>query len=190
MPASRPESTKMMQAEKPVCEGLHSREILQKPEWSSVRALYKGMGYSDDDLDRPQIGVFNSFSSANPGNYNLNQVAQSVCRGILREGGNPVEIGVIGPCDGIGCGNSGMRFILPLTFPPFWSIPGLPWAGSPLTDGRQIIPVWWKPWPCSGTGRSRRRAMMTWKTAPTPPADPALSSERPIPCAPSRKLWV
>ena len=113
MPASRPETRKVMQTEKPVCEGLHSREILQKPEWSSVRALYKGMGYSDDDLDRPQIGVFNSFSSANPGNYNLNQVAQSVCRGILREGGNPVEIGVIGPCDGIGCGNSGMRFILP-----------------------------------------------------------------------------
>ena len=92
---------------------MNSRAVLQKPEWSSVRALYKGMGYTDEELDKPQIGIFNTYSSANPGHFNLNQVAQFVTKGILEEGGNPVEVGTIGPCDGIGCGNSGMRFILP-----------------------------------------------------------------------------
>lgn len=92
---------------------LRSRRVLEKPEWSSVRALYKGMGYEDDELDRPQIGIFNTYSSANPGHFNLRQVAEYAARGILEAGGNPVEVGTIGPCDGIGCGNSGMRYILP-----------------------------------------------------------------------------
>ena len=90
-----------------------SQSIMSKPEWSSVRALYKGMGFSDYDLDRPQIGVFNTYNSGNPGHANLNQVAEFVRRGVLQAGGNPVDIGTIGPCDGIGCGNSGMKFILP-----------------------------------------------------------------------------
>ena len=92
---------------------LKSRDVLQKPEWSSVRALFKGMGYSDYDLDRPQIGVFNTYNSGNPGNFSLKQVAEYAHRGILQAGGNPVDIGVIGPCDGVGCGNTGMHYILP-----------------------------------------------------------------------------
>ena len=92
---------------------LCSRGVLDKPEWSSVRALYKGMGYGDYDLDRPQIGIFNTYNSGNPGNANLDKVAEFVRRGVLQAGGNPVDIGAIGPCDGIGCGNNGMRFILP-----------------------------------------------------------------------------
>ena len=92
---------------------LVSRQILEKPEWSTVRALYKGMGYSDYDLDRPQIGVFNTFNTGNPGHASLDKVAEYVRRGIWQNGGNPVDVGVIGPCDGIGCGNDGMRFILP-----------------------------------------------------------------------------
>lgn len=93
---------------------LNSRSVLSKPEWSSVRALYKGMGLSDYDLDdRPLIGIFNTFNTGNPGHYNLRQVSEFVIRGILQNGGTPVEIGTIGPCDGMGCGNSGMRYILP-----------------------------------------------------------------------------
>lgn len=94
-------------------EELRSQEVLKKPEWSSVRALYKAMGYSDRELSCPQIGVFNTYNSGNPGHFNLNWIAEFVRRGILQEGGNPVDVGTIGPCDGVGCGNSGMRFILP-----------------------------------------------------------------------------
>lgn len=90
-----------------------SQKVLKRPEWSSVRALYKGMGYSDYDLDRPLIGIANSWSTANPGHYNLREVSRFVQQGILQAGGTPVEFGMIGPCDGMGCGNNGMHYILP-----------------------------------------------------------------------------
>lgn len=90
-----------------------SRSVLQGDEWASVRSLYKGMGFSDYDLNRPLIGIANSWNNANPGHHNLRQVADFVRQGILQAGGTPVEFGMIGPCDGMGCGNDGMRFILP-----------------------------------------------------------------------------
>lgn len=92
---------------------LKSSAILKGPEWSSVRALYKGMGFSDYDLSRPMIGIANAWNNANPGHNNLRQVAEFVRQGILQAGGTPVEFGIIGPCDGMGCGNDGMRYILP-----------------------------------------------------------------------------
>ena len=92
---------------------LTSQKYLERPVWSSIRALYKGMGYSDYDLERPMIGIANSYNTANPGHYNLNQVAEYVKQGIYQAGGTPVEFGIIGPCDGMGCGNEGMHYILP-----------------------------------------------------------------------------
>lgn len=90
-----------------------SQEYLEKPKWSSIRGLYKGMGYSDYDLDRPMIGIANAWNRANPGHFNLNQVSEYVQQGIYQAGGTPVEFGIIGPCDGMGCGNEGMHYILP-----------------------------------------------------------------------------
>ena len=90
-----------------------SRSVLKGHEWSSVRSLYKGMGFSDYDLERPLIGIANAWNNANPGHNNLRQVSEFVRQGILQAGGTPVEFGIIGPCDGMGCGNNGMRFILP-----------------------------------------------------------------------------
>lgn len=92
---------------------LKSRSVLEGRQWSSVRSLYKGMGFSDYDLSRPMIGIANSWNNANPGHNNLRQVSEFVRQGILQAGGTPVEFGIIGPCDGMGCGNDGMRYILP-----------------------------------------------------------------------------
>ncbi|MDO4633331.1 MAG: dihydroxy-acid dehydratase [Eubacteriales bacterium] len=92
---------------------LRSTETLAKPEWSSIRALYKGIGYSDYDLDRPIIGIANTWNTGNPGHSNLREVAEYVKQGIYQAGGTPVEFGTIGPCDGMGCGNTGMHYILP-----------------------------------------------------------------------------
>lgn len=92
---------------------LKSHSVLRGPEWSSVRSLYKGMGFSDYDLSRPLIGIANAWNNANPGHSNLREVADFVRQGIYQAGGTPVEFGIIGPCDGMGCGNDGMRFILP-----------------------------------------------------------------------------
>lgn len=94
------------------CES-RSQRILKRPIWSNVRALYKSMGYSDFDLDRPLIGIANSWNRATPGHYNLNMVSEYVKQGIFQAGGTPVEFGIIGPCDGMGVGNEGMHYCLP-----------------------------------------------------------------------------
>ncbi len=90
-----------------------SKEILSRPEWSKIRALYKSMGYSDYDLDRPLIGVANSWNQVVPGHANLREVSEHVKQGIHQAGGTPVEFGVIAACDGIANGHDGMHCILP-----------------------------------------------------------------------------
>jgi dihydroxy-acid dehydratase len=90
-----------------------SQKILKRPRWSKVRALFKSMGYSDDDLDRPLIGLANSWNRVVPGHYNLRRVAEYVSQGIYRAGGTPLEFGVIAACDGIASGHEGMHYILP-----------------------------------------------------------------------------
>ncbi len=77
------------------------------------RALYKSMGYSDFDLERPMIGIANAWSRVVPGHYNLGLVSDYVKQGIFQAGGTPVEFGVIGACDGIAEGHEGMHYILP-----------------------------------------------------------------------------
>lgn len=90
-----------------------SQSLLKRPEWSMNRALYKSMGYSDFDLDRPMIGIANAWSRVVPGHYNLGLVSDYVKQGIFQAGGTPVEFGVIGACDGIAEGHQGMHYILP-----------------------------------------------------------------------------
>jgi len=90
-----------------------SESILKRPDFSFNRGVYKSMGYSDKDLEKPIIGIANSWSELVPGSYNLRAVAESVRRGIYAAGGTPVEFGVIGACDGTAQGNEGMRYILP-----------------------------------------------------------------------------
>jgi dihydroxy-acid dehydratase len=90
-----------------------SKKVLGRPEWSMNRALFKGMGYSDYDLERPLIGIANSWNRVVPGHYNLNLVSEYVQQGIRQAGGTPVEFGVIAACDGIAQGHDGMHYILP-----------------------------------------------------------------------------
>ena len=88
-----------------------SQRILGRPEWAMNRALYKSMGYSDYDLDRPMIGIANSWNRVVPGHYNLRAVSEYVQQGIRQAGGTPVEFGVIAACDGIANGNEGMHYM-------------------------------------------------------------------------------
>ena len=90
-----------------------SRDILTWPEWSMHRAYFKSMGYTDYDIERPMIGIANSWNRVVPGHYNLNLVSEYVKQGIFQAGGTPVEFGVIAACDGIAQGHEGMHYILP-----------------------------------------------------------------------------
>lgn len=92
---------------------LRSQQILERPDWSMQRALFKSMGYTDYDLARPLIGIANSWNRLVPGHFNLSLVSEYVKQGILQAGGTPVEFGLIAACDGIANGHEGMHYILP-----------------------------------------------------------------------------
>ncbi|MFC1883152.1 dihydroxy-acid dehydratase [Thermodesulfobacteriota bacterium] len=90
-----------------------SGDTTQGIERLTHRALYKSMGYTIEDLNKPMIGIANAWSTVVPGHFNLRQVSKRVKEGIRQGGGTPVEFGVIGACDGISEGHAGTRFILP-----------------------------------------------------------------------------
>lgn len=88
-------------------------KILSGDEGALKRALYKSMGFTKNQLEKPIIGIANSFTNATPGHYNLNELCKKVKEGIFSEGGTPIEFGTIAPCDGIAEGHQGMNYILP-----------------------------------------------------------------------------
>ena len=90
-----------------------SSEILSDPVFTENRALYKSMGFSDEDLKGPLIGIANSWNELVPGHYNLRNLSEFVKKGIYRAGGMAVEFGVIAACDGQSCGHNGMKYIHP-----------------------------------------------------------------------------
>lgn len=92
---------------------LRSQRTLRWPELSIQRAIYKSMGYTDHDLERPLIGIANSWNRVVPGHYNLQLVSEYVKQGIFQAGGTPVEFGLIAACDGVAQAHVGMHYILP-----------------------------------------------------------------------------
>ncbi len=76
------------------------------------RALFKAIGYTDEEIKRPLIGIANAVNTAIPGHVHLNTLAQAVKAGIYMAGGTPVEFGTIGVCDGIAMNHTGMKYSL------------------------------------------------------------------------------
>lgn len=76
------------------------------------RSLFKAMGYTDEEINRPLIGVVNSKNEIIPGHIHLDKITEAVKAGIRMAGGTPVEFGAIGVCDGIAMGHMGMKYSL------------------------------------------------------------------------------
>jgi len=76
------------------------------------RSLFKAMGYTDEELSRPLIGIANSKSEIVPGHIHLDRISEAVKAGIRMAGGTPIEFGAIGICDGIAMGHEGMKYSL------------------------------------------------------------------------------
>lgn len=79
---------------------------------SSRRAIYKGCGYDDGDLDKPLIGIVNTANDAGLGHVHLDRLAKRVRAGILQAGGTPFEFGTIATCGAVPIGTPHFRFEL------------------------------------------------------------------------------
>ena len=82
------------------------------PERAPHRSLCKAMGYTDEELAQPIIGIANSANEVIPGHIHLNQIASAVKMGVAMAGGTPMEFSTIGVCDGIAMGHIGMKYSL------------------------------------------------------------------------------
>ncbi len=80
---------------------------------SPNRSLLKACGYTDEELNRPFIGVVNSFTEVVPGHIHLNALAEAVKKGIYSNGGTAFEFNTMAICDGIAMGHEGMKYSLP-----------------------------------------------------------------------------
>ena len=88
---------------------LQSRKAIEGPSRAPHRAMYKAMGLTDSDLDRPLIGVSSTCNEATPCNVHLGQLAQSAKRGVKDAGCTPREFTAIAVSDGIAMGHEGMK---------------------------------------------------------------------------------
>lgn len=76
------------------------------------RSLFKGMGYIEEEINQPLIGVVTAKSEIVPGHMHLDRITEAVKTGIRMAGGTPIEIPAIGVCDGIAMGHEGMKYSL------------------------------------------------------------------------------
>ncbi len=90
-----------------------SDRVKKGPDKTPHRSLFKAMGYTDEELSKPLIGVVNAQNEVIPGHTHLDDIAKAVKAGILAAGGTPIEVPAIGVCDGIAMGHIGMHYSLP-----------------------------------------------------------------------------
>ncbi|MDL1970422.1 MAG: dihydroxy-acid dehydratase [Candidatus Desulfofervidaceae bacterium] len=89
-----------------------SRKMVAGLEKAPHRSLFKAMGYTDEELGRPIIGVVNAGNELIPGHIHLDKITAAVKAGINMAGGTPMEFRVIGMCDGIAMHHEGMKYSL------------------------------------------------------------------------------
>ena len=88
---------------------LNSYTITQGRDRAPARAMLKGIGFTDEDLKKPIIGVANTWIETMPCNYNLRELAVFVKEGIRAAGGTPMEFNTIAISDGVTMGTEGMK---------------------------------------------------------------------------------
>jgi dihydroxy-acid dehydratase len=83
--------------------------ITQGPARAAARAMLKAVGFTDGDLEKPLVGIANTWIEIGPCNYHLRDLAAHVKRGVREAGGTPMEFNTISISDGITMGTAGMR---------------------------------------------------------------------------------
>ncbi len=92
---------------------MKSDSIKKGAERAPHRSLLYALGCRREDLDKPFIGIVNSFSEIVPGHAHLRELAQAVKMGVREGGGVPFEVNTIAICDGIAMNHAGMKYSLP-----------------------------------------------------------------------------
>ena len=91
---------------------LRSHQVTQGAERAPQRSLLRACGFTEEEMNRPLIGVVSAYNEIVPGHINLDKIAQAVKQGVSMAGGTPILVPAIGVCDGIAMGHIGMKYSL------------------------------------------------------------------------------
>lgn len=87
----------------------HSSELYDGKSRAGARAMMKAIGFNDDDLRKPVIGIANTWIETMPCNFNLRRLAKKVKEGVRAAGGTPMEFNTVAISDGVTMGTEGMK---------------------------------------------------------------------------------
>ncbi len=91
---------------------MKSNHIKAGIEKAPHRSLLKAMGYTDEEIKKPLVGIVNSQNDIVPGHIHLNTIVEAVKTGVTMAGGTPAQFPTIAVCDGIAMGHKGMHYSL------------------------------------------------------------------------------
>lgn len=92
---------------------MNSDNVKKGVERGPHRSLFKALGFTDGEMEKPLVGIVSAASGIVPGHMGLGNVVEAVREGVLLGGGVPVTVPSIGVCDGIAMGHDGMKYSLP-----------------------------------------------------------------------------
>ena len=91
---------------------MRSDNVKKGVERAPHRSLFNALGMTEEELERPLIGVVCSYNEIVPGHMNLDKISEAVKKGVYLSGGVPVEVPAIAVCDGIAMNHTGMKYSL------------------------------------------------------------------------------
>ncbi len=89
-----------------------SDAVTKGTQCAPARSLFRALGLTEEELERPLVGVVNSYNEIVPGHMNLDKICEAVKAGVRAAGGTPIEFPAIAVCDGIAMGHIGMKYSL------------------------------------------------------------------------------
>jgi dihydroxy-acid dehydratase len=91
---------------------MHSDTVKKGVTRAPHRSLFKALGFTDEEMARPLIAIVHAHNEIVPGHIHLDKIADAAASGVRMAGGTPVKFPVIGICDGIAMGHTGMHYSL------------------------------------------------------------------------------
>ncbi len=91
---------------------MKSDAVRKGPQQAPHRSLFYALGMTEEEMNRPLVGIVNSYNELVPGHMHLDKITEMVRQGVLLGGGTPVVFPAIAVCDGIAMGHVGMKYSL------------------------------------------------------------------------------
>ena len=91
---------------------MRSDTVTKGSQQAPHRSLFHALGMTQEEMDRPLVGVVSSYNEIVPGHMNLDKITEAVKMGVAMAGGTPIMVPAIAVCDGIAMGHVGMKYSL------------------------------------------------------------------------------